>query len=273
MNANKTEIQCSYCDSVWDYSTHDKCPNCGAAPDMKQIDKALKREAQQIKQQTEAAAINNPGKALSAWVASKLALWLVLLVVLFVVPLVIYNVSSSMPKQKPSVDLQTVEEAEIVNHAPGDEFHITSYLSANVTEPDALLLKESSVSAFIPEDYAPLLVKVSSKGDGESHSLYSLSMNGTDELFGTPYIIADNVAYTPVASHYFKDLNISEPELKNLTDIEPGYNITVQSGYLCYIVPKEVKNCTICFESVHYTNLVRYLDCVHAVELAVKEAE
>ncbi len=273
MNANKTELRCPYCDSVWDYSAHDKCPNCGAAPDMEQIDKARKREAQQLKQQTEAEAIKNPGKALSAWVASKLVLWLVLLVVLFVVPLVVFGVSSSMPKQKPSVDLQTVEKAEIVNHAPGDDFHITDYLSVNVTEPDALLFKDSSISAFIPEDHAALLVKVSAKGDGESHSIYSLKNNETAEFFGIPYIIADNVAYIPASSHYFNDLNISEPELKNLANIEPGYSITLQSGYLCYIVPKDIKTCAICFESVHYADLVRYLDCVHTVELTVKEAE
>ncbi len=273
MSQNKTEIQCPFCDSVWDYSTYDKCPNCGAAPDMEQIDKARKREAQQIKQRTEAEVITAPGKALPAWVASKLPLWLVLLVILFAAPLVIFGVSSSMPKQKPSVDLQLVEKADIVNHAPGDDFNITGYLSVNVTEPDALLLKESSISAFIPEDHAALLVKVSAKGDGESHSIYSLRKGETAEFFGAPYIIADNVAYTPVSSHYFNDLNISEPELNNLDDIEPGYSITVQSGYLCYIVPKEVKTCAICFESVHYTGLVRYLDCVHTVELTVKEAE
>lgn len=273
MNANKTEIQCPYCDSVWDYNAYDKCPYCGAAPDMEQIDKAHKRETQQIKQQTEAEAIKNPGKALSTWVASKLPLWLALLAILFVGPLVLFGVVSCVPKQKPSVDLQVVDEPEIVKHSPGTDFNITDYLSVNVSQPDALLLKESSISTLIPEDYAALLIKVSAKGDGESHSIYSLKKNETARLFGVPYIIADNVAYTPVASHYFRDLNISEPELKNLTNIEPGYSITAQSGYLCYIVPKDVTDCTIFFEDVHYTKLVRYLDCIHAVELTVKEAE
>lgn len=272
MSSNKTEIKCSYCDSVWDYDSNDKCPYCGAAPEMEQIDIALEREANQIKQQTEAETIKNPGKALSAWVASKVGLWAGLLAAFFIVPFVLFGVMSCVPKQKPSVDVQVVDDVKIVNHAAGTEFYVTDYLSVNVAEPKALLLKESSISALIPETHAALLIKVTAKSDGKSHSIYSLKKDENAEIFGVPYIIADNVAYKPISPNDTNDLNITEPELKNITRIEPGYIITAQSGYLCYIVPKDITTCTIYFEDTHYTKLVRNLDCVHAVELTVEEA-
>lgn len=272
MSAKKTGIQCTYCGSIWNYDAHEKCPYCGASPDMKQIEIALEREVTQIKRQTEAESINNPGKTLSYLVASKLKLWVVLLAAFIIGPFILFFIMSSIPRQKPSADLQVVNNVEIVNHTAGTEFNVNEYLSVNVTEK-ALLLKDSSISALIPETHTVLLIKVSAKSDGVSHSFYSLKNNETAEIFGIPYIIADNVAYSPVSQYQFDDLNIVEPELKNIITIDPSYGITAQSGYLCYIVPKDISTCTINFEDAHYTELIRYLDCVHAVDLTVEEVE
>ena len=273
MSADKTEIRCLYCDSIWNYDEHEKCPFCGAAPDINQIEIALEREAQQIKRQTEAQSIKNPGKTLSYWVASKLKLWVILLVAFIFGPFTLYLIMSGVPKQKPTVDLQVVNDVEIVDHTAGTEFNVNEYLSVNVSDSKALLFKDSSISALIPETHALLLIKVSAKSDGENHAFYSLKSDETAEIFGIPYIIADNVAYSPVSKHRFSDFNIVEPELKNIITIDPSYSITAQSGYLCYIVPKDINTCTINFEDAHYTNLIRYLDCVHAVDLTVEEVE
>lgn len=269
----KTEIQCAYCDSVWDYSAYDKCPYCAAAPDMEQIEKAHAREVRKIKQKTEAESIKNPGKALSTWVASKVGLWAALVAVFVIGPFVLYCILTGLPKPKPSVEVQTVDSAEIVKHTAGTEFNVTSYLSVNVTEPSALVLKNSSISALIPEKYAALLVKVSVKSDGKNHGFYSVKKEDNAEVFGTPYIIADNVAYLPITSTDLRDLNITEPELKNVIKIDPDYSITANIGYLCYIVPENIGTCAIYFETAHYKNLIRRLDCIHAVELTVEEAE
>ena len=90
MSADKTEIRCLYCDSIWNYDEHEKCPFCGAAPDINQIEIALEREAQQIKRQTEAQSIKNPGKTLSYLVASKLKLWVVLLAAFIIGPFILF---------------------------------------------------------------------------------------------------------------------------------------------------------------------------------------
>lgn len=273
MNLKKTEIKCAYCDSVWDYSKYDKCPFCGAAPELNEVDKAHHRELEQIQQKAEAEAVKNPGKALTNWVASKMKLWIIIMLCLTIVPIIFLCIMSSVPSKKPTVDLQVVDEVKTVTHPVGEEFNVTDYMSVNVLDPNALLLTESSVSSFIPEDYALLLIRTSAKGDGSYYGLRGIKDKEYVKCFGVPYVIADNVAYEPIMQSHLNDFSITEPELRNIITINPNYSLTLASGYLCYIVPNDISSCTINFEEVHYTNTIRFLDCVHTVELTVEEVE
>ena len=273
MSSKKTEILCAYCDSVWDYSKNEKCPYCGAAPDLKQIEAAHAREAKQIKQNTEAAAIKNPGKALSVWVASKLWLWVILFLAFTIIPFISLIIFKSIPSPKPAVSPQIVESVDVVKHLSGEEFSVTDYMSVNVANSSAKVLKNSSINALIPENYKILLIKISAKGDGKSHSLNYIKNGESAEVFGEPYIISDGVAYNCVETYDLKNLTVFEPELSNVIMLDSDYRVSAVSGYLCYIVPVETSSCTIYFESAHYTKKLRYLDKVHAVELTVEEVE
>ncbi len=266
MTTEKTEIVCAYCGSMWIYGEEDKCPNCAASPDIKQIEAARKKAAKQAKQKDTIAT-----GGIIGWVASRFNIWLIAALVMFIgIPMLSIIVSIIVPPPSLATP-QIVENVEIVDHTVGEEIEVVEYLKVKVSEPTAILMPDSSLSPLMPDEYCPLLIKISAQGDGEFRSFYSRDADEYMEFSEAPYIIADGVAYKPVSKYRMEDINISEPELKAIIDLERGDGVTALSGYLCYFVPKTTKSCTINFESKYQHKGVYTLDKIHSVDLEVKE--
>ncbi|MGN0682128.1 MAG: hypothetical protein ACI4JY_00505 [Oscillospiraceae bacterium] len=269
MSSEKTEILCAYCGSVWDYGAHEICPYCAAAPDMKQIKAA--RAAVAKRKSNEEVTSNKPGVLMAMWVASKLKLWLIILAALIAIPIVVNIILAIVPSSAKKLNPQVVDNIKITPHSVGEEIKVVDYLTVTVSEPSALLLTESSLSVMIPETHAALLVKVTAKSDGKSHSLYSIKDEEYAEIYETPYLVVNDTAYQAVSVTSFSNMQLPEPELNALIRLDPGYSIKAEAGYVCYIVPKGTTECTINFASKHYQDKLQYLDAIHSVALTVEE--
>lgn len=249
-------IECSYCGSAFDYREHRTCPSCAAVPSKKQIDEAYAKAAENtnIKINTEADVPAHTGKFMQKLI-KLIPVWIVFIFVIIWIP----EIKQASDEKKIVGSLKSIEEPEYIDHKLGENFLYDKFF--NVVADEFMIADSDAANALMPSGYKLLAIHVTavSDGTGASNDYYSIE----------PYIAIGNVCREPILSSALRsmpDVFAHDAFYFSSSKYDP-----IKDGYICFIVEENTEAIELCFEETHMENKVRQLDCIHRINIDLRE--
>lgn len=241
-------IECSYCNSVFDYREHKSCPNCGAVPDKNQVDAAYAKAAEAAKE--ERSTPNYTGKFMRRLI-KLIPVWVVFILTFIWVP----EIKISSDEKKVVQNLQIIETPEFKEQQLGVPFTYDNFF--DVTVDEFKIAGSDAVKALLPEGYRLLTIHLtaSSDGTGAVNDYYEIS----------PYIDLGGVFREPVSPSSMRSL--PDTFASNAFYFTSSKYETVKDGYLCFIIDENTETLELCFEETHMKSKVRQLDLIHKIKI------
>lgn len=249
-------VECEYCNSVYDYKTHSSCPNCGAAPNKEKLSAAKKRADSE-----KAAEINAKGAPTGRFMTfliKCIPLWIVLIVGLAFLPDAVEN---QMMKKAVS-SIQTVDELTFDEHGMNEKFIFDDVITLDIDE--AYFAESEVIDAILSEDMRLLVLHINAVTDDPNkveNNYYSLPV----------YIT--NGEYCRAAVSSFAISSCPEAFAHNTLSLSSMRYSTVTDGYLCFIVGKDETDFSFCIEENHFENGALQLEKVHKIGITVSEED
>lgn len=236
-------VQCEYCNSVYDCKTHSSCPNCGAAPNKeKMVD-------------TETG--TKTGRFIT-FLIKCIPLWIALIFASTFIPDV---VEKQMMKKAVSC-IQTIDKLNFDEHKMNEKFIFDDVITLDIDE--AYFAESKIIDAILPDDMQLLVLHINASTDDPDkveNNYYNLSLYITNGDYCRAAVSSSAISSCPdVFAH--NDLYLSSMRYKACTD-----------GYLCFIVGKDETEFSFCIEENSFKNGALQLEKVHKIAIDVTKEE
>lgn len=243
-------IECSYCGSAFDYREHRTCPSCAAVPSKDQIDAAYAKAAENTKIKTDMYAGMFMRKLIKL-----IPVWIVFIFVIIWIP----EIKQASDEKKIVSSLKSIENPEYIEHKLGENFLYDKFF--NVVVEEFMIADSDAANALMPSGYKLLAIHVTAVSDGTDayNDYYSIE----------PYIAMGDICREPILASSLRSM----PDIfaHDAFHFSSSKYDPINDGYICFIVEENTEAVELCFEETHMENKVRQLDCIHKINIDLKE--